>query len=146
MNRSFARRLWAGLGLVGLSAALAACSAGTDGQAAWGITVEAREFAFGPASLEVAAGQQVKLTLTNTGALEHNLSLPAIPAGGDVPASGGPDPAVAAEPALYVTAAAKQKTTVEFVAPTEPGTYQFWCTVVGHKEAGMTGTLVVTAP
>jgi uncharacterized cupredoxin-like copper-binding protein len=26
----------------------------------------------------------------------------------------------------------------------EPGTYKFWCTVAGHKKAGMTGTITVT--
>jgi plastocyanin len=25
-----------------------------------------------------------------------------------------------------------------------PGTYQFWCTQPGHKDAGMTGTLTIT--
>jgi uncharacterized cupredoxin-like copper-binding protein len=28
-------------------------------------------------------------------------------------------------------------------ASTVPGTYEFYCTVVGHKDAGMTGTLIV---
>ena len=26
----------------------------------------------------------------------------------------------------------------------EAGTYKFWCTVAGHKKAGMTGTFTVT--
>ncbi len=38
-----------------------------------------------------------------------------------------------------------QTNTIEFT-PTKPGTYEFFCTVAGHKEAGMVGTLVVKAP
>ena len=34
---------------------------------------------------------------------------------------------------------------VEFT-PSTPGEYEFFCTVAGHKEAGMVGTLIVTAP
>jgi uncharacterized cupredoxin-like copper-binding protein len=26
-----------------------------------------------------------------------------------------------------------------------PGTYKFWCTVTGHREGGMVGTITVTA-
>jgi uncharacterized cupredoxin-like copper-binding protein len=44
-----------------------------------------------------------------------------------------------------VAAAGGQSAMLEFT-PSKPGTYEFWCTVAGHKEAGMTGTLVVQAP
>jgi uncharacterized cupredoxin-like copper-binding protein len=32
---------------------------------------------------------------------------------------------------------------VEWTAPSRPGSYEFWCAVPGHREAGMTGTIVV---
>jgi uncharacterized cupredoxin-like copper-binding protein len=38
-----------------------------------------------------------------------------------------------------------QAGTLEFT-PTKPGTYEFICTVPGHKEAGMVGALIVKAP
>jgi uncharacterized cupredoxin-like copper-binding protein len=34
---------------------------------------------------------------------------------------------------------------VSFV-PTKPGTFEFFCAVPGHKEAGMVGTLIVREP
>ena len=49
------------------------------------------------------------------------------------------------EPELHMAAAGGQSATLEFT-PSKPGTYEFWCTVSGHKEAGMNGTLVVQAP
>ena len=49
------------------------------------------------------------------------------------------------EPELHVAALMGQMATLEFT-PTKPGTYEFFCTVAGHKEAGMKGTLVVKAP
>jgi uncharacterized cupredoxin-like copper-binding protein len=46
---------------------------------------------------------------------------------------------------LHVGAAANGSGTIEFT-PSQPGTYEFFCTVAGHKEAGMVGSLVVAAP
>jgi uncharacterized cupredoxin-like copper-binding protein len=49
------------------------------------------------------------------------------------------------EPQLHVAAMMGQTGVLEFT-PTKPGTYEFFCTVAGHKEAGMVGTLVVKVP
>jgi uncharacterized cupredoxin-like copper-binding protein len=136
---------WLALMLVG-SVTLAAC--GGAGQAETAMRVEAKEFTFSPANLEVTAGQPVKLTLRNTGTLEHDFSVAELPMEGEAEVSGGMDHDMddaTAEPELHVATAAKGSATLEFT-PTKPGTYEFWCTVPGHKAAGMTGTLVVKAP
>lgn len=52
---------------------------------------------------------------------------------------------VSADPDIHVAAAPGSRNTIEFT-PSEPGEYEFVCTVAGHKEAGMVGTLVVNAP
>ena len=46
---------------------------------------------------------------------------------------------------LNVGVAANGSGRIEFT-PSQPGTYEFFCTVAGHKEAGMVGSLVVAAP
>jgi len=46
------------------------------------------------------------------------------------------------EPAVHMGAMAGMSGSVTFV-PTQPGTYEFFCAVAGHKEAGMVGTLMV---
>ena len=48
------------------------------------------------------------------------------------------------KPKLHVAAGAGGKGTLTFT-PSKPGTYEFYCTVAGHKEAGMVGILTVTA-
>jgi len=37
----------------------------------------------------------------------------------------------------------REKDTIEFTAPTEPGEYDFLCTFPGHYLIGMKGVLVV---
>lgn len=147
MNLIGVRRLALLLAILAFGLLLAGCAGGGSARPA-GVKIEAKEFAFSPGNVEVTAGQPVKLTLQNTGALEHDFSILAIPMEGEAEASGSSDHNmghVAEEPELHVAAAANQNATLEFT-PTKPGTYEYWCTVSGHKEAGMIGTLVVKAP
>ncbi len=49
---------------------------------------------------------------------------------------------MADQPKLHVVAAAESRGTLTFT-PTKPGQYEFYCTVAGHKEAGIVGVLTV---
>ena len=105
-----------------------------------------------PASLEITADLPVRLTLTNGDALEHDFSIMAMPHTGEVIVDdAGSDLAdhdmseLAEEPEIHVAAPAGGQGAIEFT-PSTPGEYTYFCTVAGHKEAGMVGTLVVTAP
>lgn len=116
------------------------------------LTLVGTDIAYDTNRLEVAAGQPVKLTLQNDGVLEHDFSIMEIPHTGEVMASeaaeemAGHDMSnMGDEPEVHVAAPAGGNNTIEFT-PSEPGEYEYWCTVSGHKEAGMKGTLVVTAP
>jgi nitrite reductase (NO-forming) len=82
----------------------------------------ATEFAFDQPTLRVQPGQRVTLTLENGGKTEHNLRIDAL------------DKQVVAKPG--------QTATAEFTLD-QPGSYDFYCAIPGHKEAGMRGTLVV---
>lgn len=127
---------------------LAACGAQPKTQEA---TIEAKDIAYGTTTLEVVAGQPVRLTLKDIGTLDHDFSIMEIPivvnaeaqpmAGHDMSGMSGTD----VEPQLHVAAMAGGSNTIEFT-PTKPGTYEFICTVVGHKEAGMVGKLIVKEP
>ena len=78
----------------------------------------------GPGPKEVAVGQPVKLTLKNNGVVEHNWRAQV---GSDAP---------------MVTARPKQSASTTFT-PQTAGTFKFVCTMPGHEQSGMVGTLVV---
>jgi uncharacterized cupredoxin-like copper-binding protein len=134
--------------LFGAALALAGC-AGSRQQVAE-VRVTMTEFGFTPAELAVTAGQPVRLLLTNDGTLEHDLSIMEFPmetSSSEVGAgeSTGHVMEMTMDPELHMSALAGESATLEFT-PTVPGTYEFFCTVAGHREAGMTGTLSVVAP
>ena len=107
--------------------------------------------------LEVTAGQDVTVSLTNMGnmpkvAMGHNWVL--LKKEADIKAFN--DAAVMAAVTDYVPAALasqviahtkllgpKQSDEVKFKAPTEPGEYVYLCTFPAHYLSGMKGVLVV---
>ncbi|GJM40258.1 MAG: hypothetical protein DHS20C20_05400 [Ardenticatenaceae bacterium] len=112
----------------------------------------ATDIAFDITRLAVMAGQPVRLTLNNEGALEHDFSIMEMPVAGDVRADeveaempGHDMGSMEEEPEIHVAAPMNGSNTIEFT-PSESGEYTYFCTVAGHKEAGMVGTLVVQAP
>ena len=87
------------------------------------VDVEAGELWFDPTTIEVAAGEPVNLRLVNTGDAFHDLTIPAA------------DVVLAAEPG---------DETIGSVEFPEAGRYEFYCSVPGHAQGGMRGTIVVT--
>lgn len=113
-------RLAAALTLAG---ALAACGGGaTPAPAAVEVTLTATEFAYDPSAVEVAAGSEVKFTLANKGTLEHDITIDAL---------------------SYVLYAGVGESPSSMTPALAAGTYEFHCSIPGHKEAGMVGTLTV---
>jgi uncharacterized cupredoxin-like copper-binding protein len=79
------------------------------------------DIAFDPKALTIPANTDVTISLPNTGAAQHNFSIDELNISVDVPPG--------------------QTGSVTINAPA--GTYQYYCNVPGHKEAGMFGTLTV---
>ncbi len=86
------------------------------------IVVETTEFAFAPDALTVKAGADSVIRLVNKGIVEHDLTIDALEVKIAVPIGG--------------------TTEGTLVAPTA-GTYDFYCSLPGHKENGMVGKLTV---
>ena len=92
--------------------------------AAGTIELDAKDIAFVPTEITInASDEPVTIKMKNTGAALHNFSIDSLKIDVDV----------------------NPGETVDIVIPagTAPGTYDFYCNVPGHKEAGMVGTLVV---
>ena len=87
------------------------------------IEMTAKEFRFEPDRLTVDHGQNVVIVFHNQGVLSHNLSVDGLGAKTKTIYPGETDKLV--------------------FTPEKAGKYSFHCTVPGHTEAGMRGTLIV---
>jgi len=96
--------------------------AGDRGGGAVAATVDLSEFALSPASVTVPAGGS--LAVTNSGSTPHNLSV----SGADI---------------ATTDLSAGDSETLD-LSGLAPGTYDLLCTIPGHADSGMTGTLTVT--
>jgi uncharacterized cupredoxin-like copper-binding protein len=114
------------------------------------IALTAKTMTYDPPVLEVTAGVPVELTFVNEGALEHDFSILKIPvelvsAADPMSAEHEMQMGAGVEPVLHVAAGPSATNHLTFT-PTKPGTYEFFCTVAGHKDAGMAGTMFVQVP
>ena len=85
------------------------------------IEVTASSFEFDPAEITVAAGEDVAIELTSEDT-EHDFTVDEL------------DAHVAADADETVAGALRSE---------EPGEFTYYCSVDGHREAGMEGTLIV---
>lgn len=87
------------------------------------IRITAKEFSFDPNRVEVSRDETVTVVLVNEGRLPHDLTIPAT--GVSVPVLAG-------------------STVRAGIRVSTPGTWEFYCSVPGHREAGQTGLVVVS--
>lgn len=95
-------------------------------QAARTVKVEAYEFRFEPDEITVKPGETLKIVFENEGSIAHNLTIEGLDA---------------ATPTIQPGATAELVVTL----PDDPLAYpiEYFCSVPGHKEAGMVGRLVL---
>ena len=104
---------------------VASTNSGSNGQgvaAAGPVDVALSEFAISPATITVPKGGS--LNVTNNGTMVHNL-------------------AVTGTPVLLSDLAAGASAPLD-LSSLDPGTYEIFCAIPGHKDSGMTATLVIT--
>jgi uncharacterized cupredoxin-like copper-binding protein len=118
---------------------LVACG-GSSTIAPAGVRVVATEFRFEPAAITIPAGQATTLTFKNAGQTVHDFTInsgPGIPTS-DGHASGDH---MADKQPFHVSATAGQEAKLPLTLPA--GSYTFICSVSGHEQLGMKGTLTV---
>ena len=111
-----------GDGMMGSDQRYADASAAPPMATAPEVLVVAGDMYFEPAEVRIDAGVTVNLTIDNEGAAFHDLTIPAL------------DFLLAADGGSQATGS---------LTIVEPGSYEFLCSVPGHAQAGMTGTLLV---
>jgi uncharacterized cupredoxin-like copper-binding protein len=107
--------------------------------------VEGRPSRFEPGVVEVSVGERVELTLINGGRAEHDVEVAGLAAGAIEKVGGGSSHGSHDAEIVSAHAAPGTEAAVMFT-PTEAGEYEFYCTLPGHKEAGMIGKLIVGPP
>jgi manganese oxidase len=107
-------------------AAAGETGSGSEAQAAAAQTfdVALKEFEISPAELEAAVGAPLTFAISNTGQAEHDFTIDQGPQSETVPVGG--------------------ETTLQVDAGLEAGEYRVFCSLPGHADAGMEGTLTVT--
>lgn len=117
------------------------------------IAIEMGEFSFGPADITMRVGEVVEITLSNGGMLLHDFTIEKID--GDVHITGisgvvdhehetaGMASDDGDENDVHIALDPGGEGLVKLKAH-EAGTYTFYCTVPGHREGGMEGTLTVS--
>lgn len=96
-------------------------STGSPSAAGVVLTLTGTEYSFAPSELKASAGKTT-IRFTNKGAMEHDFVIRA----------------------LDVHLVAQPGKTAEVTVTLEPGTYKSTCSVPGHSQSGMQGTLTVS--
>jgi len=86
------------------------------------ITVTGNDFSFSPPEITMAAGETVTIALSASD-IAHDFYVKGIG---------------------HVVHAKAGNTARGSIRIKKAGTYKFWCTILGHKKHGMTGTITVT--
>ena len=109
----------------GIGALARAQDAPTDAPLSTTIQVVLNDLYFEPTELRVPAGASISIQVVNEGAGVHTFDIDELNVHSGDLASGG-------------------SITLMFFTG-EPGTYEFYCAIPGHREAGMVGSLIVEA-
>ncbi len=100
----------------------AACSGGGASSSGPEVKIALTDFKYTPDKIELPASTVVKLTAKNSGSVEHDFVIDKL---------------------SYKLSVPTAREVSKNIGPLQPGTYDVYCAVVGHKELGMIATLTV---
>lgn len=111
---------------------------GGGGEAASSVAISAVEFAFEPDAWTVVADTEAEVTLNNDGAIEHNWTV--LEQGVSIGSEDEYDPGTAVAATEDIAGGESGSVAATYAA----GAYQVICTISGHFNAGMAGTLTAS--
>lgn len=97
---------------------------------------------FSPPQLEIRRGEQIRFVLTNNGELEHEFVLATTEENIKHAEEMKKNPDMEHDDPNAKRVMPKKKNEIVWRF-TKPGTFEYGCLIPGHREAGMTGTIVV---
>lgn len=86
------------------------------------LAITATEFSFKPGKVTIPAGERVTIAVKNVGAVEHDLVF---------------------DEADFTLKVPAGKTASGELEVDDPGTYTWYCSISGHRDAGMEATIIV---
>jgi uncharacterized cupredoxin-like copper-binding protein len=144
--RHVARTLPLLLAALAALALLAACGSDDGDEApARAMQVSMQDIAYSNTALTAAKGEHIRIELDNKGQVTHDFTIDRMPMHGlhMMGGAGGDEHQhMSEEHAMHLALDKGKSGWLEFET-TEAGAYEFYCTVPGHKDAGMRGTLTV---
>src|SRR3990172_10920830 len=88
------------------------------------VSISGDEYTFNPPTVTVPRDTLIRLTFTNLGSSAHDFAIPTFGVATPLVSPGS-------------------SRTIEFTTPTTPGSVEYICGVLGHKDLGMRGTLII---
>ena len=149
LKKNFVVALGLGMGTL-IIAASAACGGSarradvTGGQPDVVVDVSLKDLRYTPNTVEVAAGKTVQVNVTNMDGMDHDMVVDGlrIEKVGEGEATGGHHAGVT--PSTFIVhTMANENGSITFRTE-QKGTYQFYCSLPGHKDAGMVGEMTVS--
>lgn len=99
------------------------------------VNVQPSQFSYDSKKITVKKDQKVTFIFNNFDSIDHDIEIKTIPLEYSTPYSErGAD--------FHLHASGKTQTKLTFT-PIQTGSYEFYCTIPGHKERGMSGQLIV---
>jgi uncharacterized cupredoxin-like copper-binding protein len=102
------------------------------------LEISADDFTYSPADIQLEKARKVTINFENTGQVEHDLQLDGLNAEILEAESHHSEE----KEGIHIHAKPGDKSSITF-KPLESGTFEFYCTLPGHKESGMVGSLRV---
>lgn len=104
------------------------------------VNVHPTEFTYTPSKIIVKKNEPVTIIFKNQDQIDHDIEIKKINIHKNTNAHSAEHKNVQADFHLHASA---NSTSTQTITPMENGTYEFYCSLPGHKENGMKGTLIV---